>query len=120
MPSTIELFLNRAMCADLQTWLVQKLDVTGPDAQARMSALLVQDPKITSTRERLNAEISKLRSIQRELRGLAFSERPANDGVGLAVDGRGPDPVQNTVFGSTHTNMPNSGSVKINGTSNSD
>ena len=88
MPLTIELFLNRATSSDLQNWLVQKLDVSSPDALERMNALLAQDPKITSTRERLNAEIAKLKNIQRELRGLRLSDHPEPGDSG-AEDKRG-------------------------------
>ena len=88
MPLTIELFLNRATSSDLQNWLVQKLYVSSPDALERMNALLAQDPKITSTRERLNAEIAKLKNIQRELRGLRLSDHPERGASG-AEDKRG-------------------------------
>lgn len=61
------------MCKDLQNWLFQKIDFNGPNAPARMKAMLVQDPRLASMRERLTATKLELKSIHRELRGLKLS-----------------------------------------------
>lgn len=71
VPLTIERSLNRAVCGELQKFLVQKLNFGGPDAPERLQALISQDPEFVARRARLEAEISKLKDIQNELRGLS-------------------------------------------------
>ena len=79
IPLTIELSLNRALCTHLENWLVQKLDIGGLDAVDRLKALISQDPHITATREKLTAELSKLKDVQRELRSLRLLQYPSNN-----------------------------------------
>ena len=70
--SILEIFLNRALCKDLQQWLFRKLQIGAQDAPRRLADLISQDPVITATRVRLEAEVAKLKDVQRELRNLGI------------------------------------------------
>jgi hypothetical protein len=67
VPSVIDLKFVKAISAELQPYLISKLDLGAATGTARCKSYLAEDANVVSRRDELMAQKDRLENVEREL-----------------------------------------------------